>query len=202
MDALELFLREHASVHSAQVAEGEQRSLEDGVLRHLTEEHLRARPQGLNSIIWLLWHMARVEDVGINVIVAARPQILDEQGWKERLGIAIHDVGTGMTGEDVADLSARIDVSAVRAYRVAVGRNTREAVQALPTAEWPRGPDGAALERIRAQGVLRPEAEWLLRFWEGKTKSWFLSWMGVGHNYLHLGQARWVRKLLLGKGQA
>lgn len=118
-----------------------------------------------------------------------------------RLGISIRDVGTGMSGDDVADLSAKIDIPAVRAYRVAVGRRTREAVVALPAEEWLREPEASAREGIQTQGALRPEAEWLLRFWEGKSKSYFLSWMGVGHNQLHLGQARWVRKLLLGKGQ-
>ncbi len=201
MNALDLFLREHASVHSVQVAEGEQRSLEDGVLRHLTEEQMRARPHDLNSIAWLLWHMARVEDIGVSVIVADRPQVYHEEGWMDRLGISIRDVGTGMSGQDVADLSAAIGIPAVRAYRVAVGRHTRDVVAALPAEEWPREPGVAALERIRAQGVLRPEAQWLERFWEGKSNSWFLAWMGIGHNHLHLGQARWVRKLLLGKGQ-
>jgi len=201
MDALELFLREHASVHSSQVAEGEQRSIEDAILRRLEEEHLRARPQGLNSILWLLWHMARAEDVGINVILAARPQVLDAGGWTDRLGVTVRDVGTGMTGDDVADLSIRADIAAVRAYRVAVGRNTREVVSALPAAEWLREPAAGVRERIEAQGALRPEAQWLYRFWEGKSKAWFISWMGVGHNCFHLGQASWVRKLLLGKGQ-
>ncbi len=59
MNALELFLREHALVHSATVAQGGHGSTEDFLLRDLDEAQMRARPHGLNSIAWLLWHMAR-----------------------------------------------------------------------------------------------------------------------------------------------
>ena len=33
----------------------------------LSAEHMRTRPQPMvNSVAWLIWHMARVEDAGIN----------------------------------------------------------------------------------------------------------------------------------------
>src|SRR3990172_5234265 len=66
-----------------------------------------------------------------------------------------------------------------------------------------RGEIGEAAEtaRARSKGAYGPGAEWLERFCTGKSKAWYFYWIAVGHNHLHLGQARWVRKLLLGKGQ-
>ena len=50
-------------------------------------EQLRRRPvKGSNSLAWLLWHMARIEDVAVNVVVANRRQVFDE-GWAERLKV-------------------------------------------------------------------------------------------------------------------
>jgi hypothetical protein len=42
--------------------------------------------------------MARVEDVGVNLIVMAGQQVLDE-GWSARLGFLRTDVGNGMADE-------------------------------------------------------------------------------------------------------
>lgn len=202
MDALELFLREHAIVHSAELVRGESRSMEDTVLRDLDEAQIRLRPHGLNSLAWLFWHIARCEDVAVNAVVAARPQVFDDQDWPARLRIERRDIGTGMNAEEVAELSEQIDVPALRGYRLAVGRRTREVAQALPEADWERTAAVEDVGRASAQGAFGPypEAAWVQRFWRGKSCAWFLHYLGVGHNMMHIGQGRWVRKLILGKG--
>jgi DinB superfamily len=64
----------------------------------LDETHWRSRPQPVvNSLAWLIWHMARVEDAGVNRLVANRPQVLDEGNWGERMQVPIRHHGTGMT---------------------------------------------------------------------------------------------------------
>src|SRR3970282_559188 len=70
-----------------------------------------------------------------------------------------------------------------------------------PPAAWGEIVEAAETARARSQGAYGPGAEWLERFCTGKSKAWYFYWISVGHNHLHLGQARWVRKLLLGKGQ-
>ncbi len=203
MNGVDLFLREHAIVHSADLVAGESRSMEDTVLRDMDETQIRARPQGLNSLAWLFWHIARYEDVAVNPIVAARPQVFDEDGWAARLGIERRDMGTGMNAEEVALLSESIDIAAMRAYRVAVGRRTREVAAALPEAGWERIAGAEDIARASAQDAFGPypEATWVERkLWPGKSCAWFLYWLGVGHPLMHIGQGRWVRKLILGKG--
>src|SRR5438128_539079 len=131
MDAMQLFLRQHSIVHSSEVAEGGEWSIVDSILDGLTDEQMRMRPgKGTNSIAWLLWHMARTEDVAMNKLVARRPQVLDEEGWLERLNIR-RDIGTSMNDDEVADFSRHVNVEAIRAYRNAVGRRTRDIVQSL-----------------------------------------------------------------------
>lgn len=197
MEALTLFLHQHARTHSVAIAalEGEF-SLEESAVRGLTEEQLRMRPHGLNSIAWILWHIARAEDVATNVIVGNRVQVWDSESWSERLRVARRDVGTGSTLDEVKALSAGVDIPALRAYRTAVGQRTREVAQSLPLPEWDRSLD---VERYRAavnQGAFGPNAAWVAKFWEGKTAAFFLSWVAVGHSLSHLGQARWVKKLV------
>ncbi len=102
MTAVELFLRDHAILHAPGVGAPEGGfSMELNILHGLTDDQLRLRPQGWNSIASLLWHIARFEDVGVNVIVAARPQVFSEGNWLDRLRIGRRDVGTGLTDEEV-----------------------------------------------------------------------------------------------------
>jgi DinB superfamily len=100
MDAREFFLIHHAQVHSQVARE---------FLQDLSDEQMRLRSNGLNSVAWLVWHMARCEDA-LNVLIANRPQILDQNDWLTRLNLSLRDVGTGMTDDEVSDLSARLDL--------------------------------------------------------------------------------------------
>ncbi len=198
MDLVEMFLRDHATAHSSKVAVAEgQFSLEDSRLRGLTEEQIRLCP-GWNSIAWLLWHMARAEDVGINVIVADRPQVFDEGGWARRLGIVRRDLGTGMADGEVAELSAQIDIPRLREYRVAVGRRTREIARSLAPQEWDRVVDAASVQKAVDQGAVGPNAGAAVKFWEGKSIGWFFYWIAVGHNQMHMGHVGWVREMVVG----
>jgi DinB superfamily len=95
MDAREFFLIHHAQVHSQVARE---------FLQDLSDEQMRLRSNGLNSVAWLVWHMARCEDA-LNVLIANRPQILDQNDWLTRLNLSLRDVGTGMTDDEVSDLS-------------------------------------------------------------------------------------------------
>jgi hypothetical protein len=61
MDVLDLFLREHSSVHSAAACGADDFNI-DWLVADLTDEEWRARPHGLNPLAWTFWHLARVED--------------------------------------------------------------------------------------------------------------------------------------------
>jgi hypothetical protein len=59
-------------------------SFADRVFGGLTDDQMRLRPaKGLNSLAWLLWHMARTEDVVVNVVIGRESQVLDD-AWLER----------------------------------------------------------------------------------------------------------------------
>jgi hypothetical protein len=188
--AMDLFLWQHAHVHSAAVAQLDGvPGAEDLAVRGLSDDQVRQRPRAdLNSIAWLLWHMARCEDVAINAVLAGRRQVLDEEDWRARLGVARGDIGTGMGGAAVDDFCTRIDVPALRAYRAAVGRRTREVVPALPEMLLREPVPQARLATAFDAGAIAEEGAWVKRFWQDKPGIFFL-WLATGHNYLHLGEA-------------
>ena len=197
MDAASFFLVQHASVHTSEV--GGAPSYFDRALGSLTEADMRARPAtGLNSIVWLLWHMARTEDASVNLVVAHRPQVLDDD-WVRRLGVPWRHVGTGMTDDEVSDLTGRADAEAVRAYRDAVGRRTREVVRALGPGAWEEPVTVADTTRAHAAGAFGPRAGWVdgMGFppWQDQSRAARLSGAALRHDAMHLGEAVTVRGL-------
>ena len=93
MDTLGFFLVQHAQVHASEAGGAE--SYFDRTLAQLTESEMRARPvKGTNSIVWLLWHMARTEDVAVNPVITAGSQVLDDD-WASRMKIPSRTQGTG-----------------------------------------------------------------------------------------------------------
>jgi hypothetical protein len=183
MDAITFFLSRYGDLHAG---------LADGLLGKLPEAHLRARPHpGVNTVAWLLWHAARIEDVAVNRFLADRPQVLDD-GWLERLRVARRDVGTGMSDAEVDELSGRIDLRALRGYWEAVSARTLALVETL------RGSDLEATvpgERVRSvvlsEGAVAPGAEWLTEFWAGgRTRAWILAQTALLHPYGHYYEAR------------
>src|SRR5262245_40934969 len=117
IDIKDLFLVQHERFHSAEVGGGE--SYSDRVFGGLTDNQMRARPGGgLNSLVWLLWHMARTEDVAVNLVVTDRRQVLDD-GWVRRINIWSRTIGTRMADGAGDGLSRRADVAGVRDDRAA-----------------------------------------------------------------------------------
>src|SRR6185503_11184097 len=99
MDARQLFLFLHGRIPD----------MTDRLLDGLADDEIRRSPRpGVNSIAWLLWHMARCEDVGVNALVAERPQLLHTNSrWARDVNIELRDIATGMTDQEVADFGAR-----------------------------------------------------------------------------------------------
>ena len=193
MDLLTFFLRQHAAVHASDVSG--HASLVERVFGGLDDDQMRLRPgPDLNSLVWLLWHMARTEDAAVNPVVAARDQVLDDE-WIRRMNVPWRIIGTGMTDGEVAEMTARADVTAVRAYRSAVGRRTREVVAALGADAWDEVIGVEDIRRGAARGAFRDWVEGATYPWLGWTRAEQLASSALRHNSAHIGEAVTIRSL-------
>ena len=194
MDLVTFFLRQHAAVHARDVSGltfFSQRAFEE-----VSDDQMRVRPgKGLNSLVWLLWHMARTEDAAVNPVVAGRDQVLDEV-WMRRMNVPWRIIGTGMTDDEVGEMTARADIAAVRAYRSAVGLRTREVVSALAADEWDRIVGAEDIERGAAAGAFRDWVEGQTYPWQGWSRADQLASSAIRHNAAHIGEAVTVRSLI------
>jgi hypothetical protein len=200
MRPAQMFLAQHALLHSAEVTGG--LSMVDRTFGGLTDEQMRLRPwKGGNSLAWLLWHMARTEDVNVNLVVVDGRQVFDD-GWARRLNVSRPDIGTGMTAEEVADLGEALDIASAREYRNAVGRRTRDVVAACAAGFLDDTVSPADVARASAAGAIGARAEWVVAFWQNQPRATRLATVGITHNALHLGEAQTLRSIAgLGAGR-
>ena len=192
MNAKDLFLVQHAAVQSLAVG-GNPFSAAERTLAGLSDEQMRVRPrEDLNSLAWILWHVARAEDIFVNTLIAGRPQVWDD-AWGKRLGVTRRDFGIGMTSAEVGELTRAIDPAAAREYRDAVGRRTREIVGAFKDSDWGGEISAPAVEKAATDGAFGSRGEQMVKVFTGRPRVAVLSGIALSHPAAHFGEAATVR---------
>ena len=189
MDFTQLFLQRHDVLHDF--------FLED-YWKTVPEDLMRKRPHpGVNSIAWILWHLIRVEDAGLNLFVTEGAQILDEGKWMERLNIPWRDNGGGMNFGEVDTLSQQIDLQALHEYSKAVRVRTHEIVSEISKVDL-----DATLTPERARviatdkGLAHSGADELAKWYTGWSKGKCLMVFGLTHPFQHVGEMGVIASLL------
>jgi hypothetical protein len=188
-----LFLSQHAMLHTKDLTgnnEACQASFDDELWQGLSEESARRTPANeQHSIAWCIWHLARIEDVTMNILLAGENQLFEQDRWATRLKVTLRDTGNAMTPDEIAALSAQVDIATLRAYRTAVGRRTREQVQQLPPNDFKRKVEPARLKRVLDESAVCEASQGLLDYWGNLTLAGLLLMPPTRHNLVHLNEA-------------
>lgn len=199
MDARQLFLMNHAATHGASAIPGERAGREERLCEGLTAADLRICPEGrFNSIAWLIWHIARCEDVMVNSVLHNGSEVLDD-GWLNRLGVSTRHIGTDDTMAEVEAFSQQVDVTALRFYRAAVAGGTKRWVESIDFASLDKVLACAGAERAAQRGAFTERSDWVREMWaaEERAELWWLSWLSIGHNHSHIGDGGVTKGLIL-----
>ena len=142
----------------------------------------------------------------MNCLVAGTPQVADApfpvdpvtgtglRKWLEKMTAPVRDTGNFMTREEVFQLSEYLNLEALRAYRAAVGRRTREIIGALTPEELRRRVTRPALEALLADRSVVYDALSLLAYWETLTVAGLLLMPATRHPFVHWNEALQVKK--------
>jgi len=104
----------------------------------LTDDKANYRPgPAANSIAWLIWHSARVQDVQLAPIAGVE-QVWTADGWVDRFGLDLprNDTGYGHGPAEVAKVQAPVDLLA--GYYHAVHKLTLEFVAGVTAEDFER----------------------------------------------------------------
>ena len=91
-----------------------------------------------NTIAWLVWHLARVQD-GHVAEIAGRPEVWTDQAWAHHFGLpaGYKDSGYGHSAEQVAQIRPG-DADVLRRYAEAVTAMVREHLDAASPEDFDR----------------------------------------------------------------
>jgi hypothetical protein len=196
--AIALFLQQHAEVHCSDMSTYGDMSFEDDVLDEMTEMKIREVPVRMDhSVAWILWHLARIEDVTMNMLIANKEQLFLRKGWKERLGISMAHTGNAMSREEVIDLSSQINIMELRRYRFRVGQETVQIVNGLESEDIDQKVSSARIQLIREVGAVVAEAEAILDYWSKRTIAGLLLMPPTRHCFIHLNEAVKIKKRVM-----
>jgi hypothetical protein len=197
-EAMELFLSQHAMVHTAEMSHAGLWSFEDEILEGVSGQQMRLIPHNCDhSIAWIFWHMTRIEDITMNLLMAGSPQVLLMENWLERMQVVVQDTGNAMTTAAMVELSATINLEGLQAYRLSVGQRTRQIVKLLKWEQLKQKVDPACLRQITLQGAVAETASGLLDYWGGLTMAGLLLMPPTRHNFIHLNEALRIRQKIM-----
>ena len=129
---------------------------------------------GANTIGWLVWHLARIQDAQV-CDAADTDQIWISAGWEKRFGLPFdpYATGYGQSSDEVGQVN--VDAEILLGYVAAVTENTLAYVEHLTAAD---------LDRIVDES------------WDPPVTLGVRLMSIIGDDFKHLGQAEYVRGLI------
>ncbi len=101
-----------------------------------------------------------------------------------------------MSMEALIALSETIEIEALRAYRLAVGRRTRTIIQGLQPNDFNQKVDATRIQRIWDDGAVVAAASEIVDYWSKRTIAGLLLMPATRHNFLHLNEALRIKQKL------
>lgn len=190
-EAIKLCMDMHKFVHLSSMLSTQEETLEDQVWEGLKDADLEVMPTVKDvTIAWNLWHITRIEDLTINLLVQNGSQILDAN-WLKKLNTDVKDTGNAMTDEEILSFSKSVNKTELKNYRNAVGRQTQQVLSNLTLSEVKRKVTAESLARIRTEGGVTeaPDSLWLLDFWGKKDVAGILQMPITRHQIVHLNDS-------------
>lgn len=162
-----------------------------GATAPLSEDEMRWRPDAeANSIAFIVWHAARVEDRLIQRFARGVQEVWKRDGWHARMGLPIDHHGVNYTLEQL-DAFPPIAKDALKAYIDAVREETLA---------YLRGLDDGDFDAVIEGRVPFPESAASARYFQGWDVGRVFRQL-IGEQDQHLGQVAYIRGLKRGFGK-
>lgn len=187
-ESKKLFLSMHGSVHFAEVSNANEPTIMDRLTAGLQKKDYTIMPTDKDvTIAWNIWHITRIEDLTINILVNHSEQVLNSD-WLTRLKIDVTNTGNAMTDDEIVDFSKSINIEELLRYRIAVGIQTQKILSCLKFEDSKHKIERKDTEKILNDGGVlnNPDSIWLLDFWRKKDVAGVILMPITRHQIVHL----------------
>jgi len=185
-------LKLHALVYMSEMSGINELTFEDELWGGLNEDAARkAVNRKGRTVLYGLWHTSRIEDITMNLLVAGKDQLFEKDGWFSRVGSPVRHTGNSLTGDEILKMSSMIRIDQLKAYRIAVGRNSQEIIRDLKPGEMKRKVYKENLQRILDEGAVDnvESANWLIDFWGRKDIAGIILMPCLRHQLVHINES-------------
>lgn len=191
-EAKTLALQLHEMVYTSEMSGTNQRTFEDELWEDLSEETARkaVNTKG-RTVVYGIWHATRIEDITMNLLVAADDQIFEKENWAARINASVKHTGNSLDKKEILRFSERIDINELRVYRMAVARQSENIIRRLKPEDMKRDVHQANLQRILNEQAVDdvPSANWLIDFWDKKDVAGIILMPCLRHRLVHLNES-------------
>jgi hypothetical protein len=182
-----IFLNIHSKLHLSKISDNTRNEV-DELINDLKESEYSIMPTSKDeTIAWAIWHIARIEDLTMNLLVNEGEQVFNEE-WKHKLNAPITDTGNALSDDEIMSLSKSLNISELLNYRNAVGLRTRSIVHQLHPEDMKRKITNEIINKILLEGGVTEDKDsiWLLDFWGTKDVAGILLMPPTRHVFLYL----------------
>lgn len=139
------------------------------------------------NIIWNLWHIMRIEDLIVNILICEKESILNEK-LKNELNISITDTGNSLTKEEIKKFAKNINIKKLKYYNDKIKKNTINLIKRLKAEDIKRKINKINLEKIINECGFTKDNLWLIDYWSKKDIAGLLLMPLSRHIIVHLNQ--------------
>ena len=139
------------------------------------------------NIIWNLWHIMRIEDLIVNILICEKESILNEK-LKNELNISITDTGNSLTKEEIKKFAKNINIKKLKYYSDKISKNTINLIKRLKAEDVKRKINKINLEKIINGCGVTKDNLWLIDYWGKKDIAGLLLMPLSRHIIIHLNQ--------------
>jgi uncharacterized damage-inducible protein DinB len=126
--------------------------IEDAI-KKLSAEELAWRPKShSNSIVFLMWHLARVEDLWINRLLKSGKELYESENWYQKFKTTAQDMGGFFDEAKLASWPVP-ELGLLKQYKAAVRKSTLTYLKTL---------DEKSLDEPRDYGWMKGTVGWAL----------------------------------------
>lgn len=195
---IEMILNLHKELHTSKVSISEDKNTLDTLFENLQQNEFTIMPTSKDeTIAWAIWHIARIEDLTMNMLLKNDAQIFDEF-WKKRIHSPISDTGNAMSDDEIMKFSKQVHIDELLNYRDAVGIRSQEIIKKLKSDDLKRKISPGDTSRILQEGGVTEQADsiWLLDFWGRKDVAGIILMPLTRHQTLHLNDCyKWKENI-------
>lgn len=191
-ESKDLMLRLHSMVYTSEMSGTNQITFEDELWQNLNNETARkAENKKGRTILYGLWHSTRIEDITMNLLVMGKDQLFEKDKWFSKINSSIRHTGNSLNNNQILEMSSFINIEELKAYRIAVGRNSQDIIRDLNSNDLKRKVYKENLQRILDENAVDnvEASNWLIDFWGKKDVAGIILMPCLRHQLVHINES-------------